>query len=106
MGRCDVSHPSPAFGAPHGLAENWTLSGNGTEAYSRQSKEKASVRQPEHPDFYDSERFNQLVCIVDALVFVRSNVMRSIDRVSGSFLALLFAGIAVLCGSLLFVMLG
>ena len=29
--------------------------------------------------------------------------MRSIDRVSGSFLALLFAGIALLCGSLLFV---
>jgi hypothetical protein len=32
--------------------------------------------------------------------------MRSIDRVSGSFLALLFAGVALLCGSLLFAMLG
>ena len=31
--------------------------------------------------------------------------MRSIDRVSGSFLALLF-GVALLCGSLLFVTLG
>jgi hypothetical protein len=32
--------------------------------------------------------------------------MRSIDRVSGSFLALLFAGVALLCGSLLFATLG
>jgi hypothetical protein len=32
--------------------------------------------------------------------------MRSIDRVSGSFLALLVAGVALLCGSLLFATLG
>jgi len=32
--------------------------------------------------------------------------MRSIDRVSGGFLALLFAGVALLCGSLLFVTIG
>ena len=32
--------------------------------------------------------------------------MRSIDRISGSFLAILVAGIALLCGSLLFVTLG
>jgi hypothetical protein len=35
-----------------------------------------------------------------------SGVMRSIDLISGSFLAILFAGVALLCGSLLFVMLG
>jgi hypothetical protein len=29
--------------------------------------------------------------------------MRSIDRVSGSFLAIMFGGVALLCGSLLFV---
>ena len=28
--------------------------------------------------------------------------MRSIDRVSGSFLVILFGGVALLCGSLLF----
>jgi hypothetical protein len=33
-------------------------------------------------------------------------MMRSIDRISGSFLAVLFAGVALLCGSLLFVTLG
>jgi hypothetical protein len=32
--------------------------------------------------------------------------MRSIDRISGSFLVVLAAGVALLCGSLLFVTLG
>jgi hypothetical protein len=32
--------------------------------------------------------------------------MRSIDRVSGSFLAVMFGGLALLCGSFLFVTLG
>jgi hypothetical protein len=32
--------------------------------------------------------------------------MRTIDRISGSFLVVLFAGVALLCGSLLLVTLG
>jgi hypothetical protein len=32
--------------------------------------------------------------------------MSSIDRVSGGFLAMMFGGIALLCGSILFVALG
>ena len=32
--------------------------------------------------------------------------MRTIDRVSGGFLVILFAGVALLCGSLLFATLG
>jgi hypothetical protein len=35
-----------------------------------------------------------------------SSAMRSIDRISGSFLAILFAGVVLLCGSFLFVTLG
>jgi hypothetical protein len=55
--------------------------------------------------FGDSEIFNQLVRTI-ASSPERSSVMRPIDRISGSFLAVLFAGIALLCGSLLFVTLG
>jgi hypothetical protein len=32
--------------------------------------------------------------------------MRSIDRISGGFLVILFAGVALLCGSLLFATIG
>lgn len=32
--------------------------------------------------------------------------MRSIDRISASFLAIMFGGLALLCGSLLFATLG
>jgi hypothetical protein len=32
--------------------------------------------------------------------------MRTIDRISGSFLLVLFGGVALLCGSLLFATLG
>jgi hypothetical protein len=53
----------------------------------------------------DSDIFNQLVRTIPPSPERRS-VMRSIDRISGSFLAVLFAGVALLCGSLLFVTLG
>jgi hypothetical protein len=62
-------------------------------------------RQAARPDFGDSDIFNQLVPTI-APSPEWSGVMRSIDRISGSFLAILFAGVALLCGSLLFVMLG
>jgi hypothetical protein len=53
----------------------------------------------------DSEIFNQLVPSIEAIL-KRGGVMRSIDRVSGSFLVVLFGGVALLCGSLLFATLG
>jgi len=62
-------------------------------------------RQADRPDFLDSDIFNQLVRIISPSP-ERSSVMRSIDRISGSFLVVLFAGVALLCGSLLFVTLG
>jgi len=52
-----------------------------------------------------SEIFNQLVPSIEAIL-KRGGVMRSIDRVSGSFLVVLFGGVALLCGSLLFATLG
>ncbi len=53
----------------------------------------------------DSEIFNQLIPSIEATL-KRGGVMRSIDRVSGSFLVVLFGAVALLCGSLLFATLG
>jgi hypothetical protein len=55
--------------------------------------------------FRDSDIFNQLVSTIPPSPERRS-VMRTIDRISGSFLAVLFAGVALLCCSLLLVTLG
>ena len=52
-----------------------------------------------------SEIFNQLVPSIE-VTLKRGGVMRSIDRVSGGFLVILFGGVALLCGSLLFATLG
>jgi hypothetical protein len=57
------------------------------------------------PFLQDSDIFNQLLRTITPSP-ERSSVMRTIDRISGSFLAILVAGIALLCGSLLFVTLG
>jgi hypothetical protein len=52
----------------------------------------------------DSDIFNQLV----RMLRLRRGgcVMRSVDRVSGSFLVVLVTGLALLCGSLLAVAFG
>jgi len=60
---------------------------------------------PVQPVSADSEIFNQLLPSIEAIL-KRGGVMRSIDRVSGSFLVILFGGVALLCGSLLFATLG
>jgi hypothetical protein len=57
------------------------------------------------PVSVDCEIFNQLLR-ASRPSLKRGGVMRSIDRVSGSFLVILFGGVALLCGSLLFATLG
>ena len=52
-----------------------------------------------------SEIFNKFVRNITA-VHTRRIVMSSIDRVSGGLMAVMFGGIALLCGSLLFAALG
>jgi hypothetical protein len=56
-------------------------------------------------DRRDSEIFNKFVRNITA-VHTRRIVMSSIDRVSGAFLAVMFGGAILLCGSLLFATLG
>jgi hypothetical protein len=53
---------------------------------------------------WDSDIFNQLDRMLRARRGVR--VMRCVDRISGSFVVVIAAGLALLCGSLLAMALG
>jgi hypothetical protein len=52
----------------------------------------------------DSESFNQLVRTIP--LRTKGCVMRNLDRVSGSFLAVVVGGLAVLCGGLIVIAIG
>jgi hypothetical protein len=52
----------------------------------------------------DSESFNQLVRTIP--LRTKGCVMSNLDRVSGSFLAIIVGGLAILCGGLIFIVIG
>jgi hypothetical protein len=52
----------------------------------------------------DSESFNQLVRIIP--LRTKGYVMSNLDRVSGSFLAVIVGGLAILCGGLIVIVVG
>jgi hypothetical protein len=52
----------------------------------------------------DSESFNQFVRIIP--LRAKGCVMRSLDRVSGSFLAVTVGSLAILCGGLIAIAIG
>ena len=54
--------------------------------------------------FEDSESFNQLVRTIP--LRTKGCVMSNLDRVSGSFLAVIVGGLAILCGGLIVIAIG
>jgi hypothetical protein len=52
----------------------------------------------------DSESFNQLVRTIP--LRTKGCVMSNLDRVSGSFLAVIVGGLAILCGGLIVIVIG
>jgi hypothetical protein len=52
----------------------------------------------------DSESFNQLVRTIP--LRTKGCVMSNLDRVSGSFLAVIVGGLAILCGGLIVIAIG
>jgi hypothetical protein len=59
---------------------------------------------PERRAPADSESFNQLVRTIPFRT--KGCVMSNLDRISGSFLAVIVGGLAVLCGGLIFIAIG
>jgi hypothetical protein len=56
------------------------------------------------PPLEDSESFNQLVRTIP--LRTKGCIMSNLDRVSGSFLALIVGGLAILCGGLIVIAIG
>jgi hypothetical protein len=52
----------------------------------------------------DSKSFNQLVRTIP--VRTKGCIMSNLDRVSGSFLAVIVGGLAILCGGLIVIIIG
>jgi hypothetical protein len=87
--RLDNSPGAPRPANPAGDEQNATV-------------DQKSVPNAAHPE--DSESFNQLVRTIP--LRTEGCVMRNLDRVSGSFLAVIVGGLAILCGGLIFIAIG
>jgi hypothetical protein len=86
--RLDNSPPARSTPSPRGAA---------------QSAAVEKIRD-KHRRLGDSESFNQLVRTIPRRT--RGCVMSNLDRVSGSFLAIIVGGLAILCGGLIVIVIG
>jgi hypothetical protein len=87
--RFDNSSPARRSANPRAVARTATV-------------KRKSVPNAAAPE--DSESFNQLVRTIP--LRTKGCVMSNLDRVSGSFLAVIVGGLAVLCGGLIVIAIG
>jgi hypothetical protein len=79
-----------------------SLQANGSREKSGKLAASSRIKFSSRTEDYES--FNQLVCTMP--LRTKGCVMSNLDRVSGSFLALIVGGLAILCGGLIFIVIG